>query len=111
MTRAPVGLIAAMPEELAQLADAFAETGRRDVAGLAFREGTLEGVPVVAVETGIGKVNAAVVATLLLHVFGCRALLLTGVAGGLDPALAVGDVVVARRLVAHDYGALVAGEI
>jgi adenosylhomocysteine nucleosidase len=42
---------------------------------------------VVLVEAGIGKVNAALVATLLLDRFGCDGLILSGVAGGLDPGL------------------------
>ena len=60
---------------------------------------------------GIGKVNTALVATLLLDHFGCRSVLLTGVAGGIDPALGIGDVVIADRLIQHDYGAIIAGEI
>ena len=111
MSTRPIGLIAAIPEELAQFGAHFAEGETRTVAGLAFRSGVLDGRPVVAVEAGIGKVNAALVATLLLTEFRCRALVFSGVAGGLDPALGVGDVVVADRLVAHDYGALVDGEI
>ena len=111
MTAPPIGLISAIPVELDQLGDYFVERGRRTIAGLTFRSGALDGWPVVAVEAGIGKVNAALVATLLLHDFGAQALVFSGVAGGLDPALAVGDVVVATRLVAYDYGALIDGDI
>jgi len=76
-----------------------------------FRQGRLDDVPVVLVEAGIGKVNTALVATLLLDHFGCRSVLFTGVAGGVDPALGIGDVVVADRLIEHDYGAIVDGQI
>ncbi|HET8728422.1 MAG TPA: 5'-methylthioadenosine/adenosylhomocysteine nucleosidase [Alphaproteobacteria bacterium] len=107
----PIGLITAIPEELADLAASLDETDARSIAGLTFRSGNLEGRSVVLVESGIGKVNAALVATLLLHEFGCRALVFSGVAGGLDPDLAVGDVVIATRLIQHDYGALVEGRI
>ncbi len=107
MPDAPIGLISAIPEELAHFGAHFAEERRVDISGLTFQCGALDGHSVVAVEAGIGKVNAALVATLLLREFGCRALLFSGVAGGLDPALGVGDVVVADRLVCHDYGALI----
>jgi adenosylhomocysteine nucleosidase len=63
------------------------------------------------VEAGIGKVNTALVTTLLLDHFGCRMALLTGVAGGLDPTVGIGDVVIADQLLQHDYGAVVDGEI
>ena len=111
MSTKPIGLITAIPEELAQFGTHFTEREVTRLAGLAFRAGELDGYSVVAVEAGIGKVNAALVATLLLHEFGCRSLVFSGVAGGLDPALGVGDVVVADRLVAHDYGALIDGDI
>lgn len=111
MAEPSIGLISAIPEEFAQFGAHFAERGVTRVAGLAFRAGELDGHPIVAVEAGIGKVNAALVATVLLHEFGCRSLVFSGVAGGLDPSLGVGDVVVADRLVAHDYGALIDGDI
>ena len=53
---------------------------------------------------GAGKVNAGVATALLLDRFDCRALILCGVAGGLDPALGVGDVVVGIGNTQHDYG-------
>ena len=56
------------------------------------------------VESGAGKVNAGVATSLLLDRFGCRALMLCGVAGGLDPALGVGDVVIGVSHTQHDYG-------
>jgi len=106
---APVGVIAAIPEEMRHLRGArHAETS---VAGQVFSRTDMDGLPVVLAETGIGKVNAAVTATLLVREFGCRALVFSGVAGGVDPGLRVGDVVVATRLVQHDYGAVVDGDM
>lgn len=107
----PLGLICAIPEETAALAGHFVGREREEIAGFAFTAGRLDGRDVVMVEAGIGKVNAAIVGTLLLHRFGVGGLLFSGVAGGLDPALAVGDVVIADRLVQHDYGALVGGRL
>lgn len=107
----PLGLICAIPEEIAHFGAHFRAESTRDIAGFTFQQGSMDGRQVVLVEAGIGKVNAAVVSTLLLQVFGCRALLFSGVAGGVDPALAIGDVVVATRLVQHDYGALAKGEL
>jgi adenosylhomocysteine nucleosidase len=108
---APLGIIAAMPEEIRYLGDALVVDDKVMCGGFPFRLGRLDGVPVVLVEAGIGKVNTAVVATLLLDHFGCRAVLLTGAAGGLDPALGIGDVVIAERLIQHDYGALIEGRL
>ena len=65
--------------------------------------------PVVLAQAGIGKVNAAAAATLLLSGFGARSLIFSGVAGGLNPALGVGSVLLADRLAVHDYGIVTAG--
>lgn len=107
----PLGLICAIPEETEALASHFSGVEREAIAGFTFNTGRLDTQPVVLVEAGIGKVNAAVVGTLLLHRFAVRGLLFSGVAGGLDPALHVGDVVVAQRLIQHDYGALCEGRL
>jgi adenosylhomocysteine nucleosidase len=106
---APVGVIAAIPEEMRHLRGA--RGAATEIAGQAFDRTDIDGLPVVLAETGIGKVNAAVTAALLVREFGCRALVFSGVAGGVDPDLRVGDVVVASRLVQHDYGAVVDGAL
>jgi len=105
----PIGILSAIPEELKHLEDR--EQGSEALAGLVFHRGRIEGRDAVFVETGIGKVNAALTATILAERYACRALVFCGVAGGLDPALGIGDVVVATRLVQHDYGALKAGRL
>jgi adenosylhomocysteine nucleosidase len=106
---APLGILSAIPEELRHLEDR--EDGSETIAGLEFHKGRIEGRPAVFVETGIGKVNASLTATILAERFRCRALVFGGVAGGIDPALGIGDVVVATKLVQHDYGALIDGRI
>ena len=104
----PLGVICAMPEEIDHLvARLEGVEAPADRHGFGFRRGRLEDRPVVLVESGLGKVSAAIVATRLIDRFDCRALLLSGVAGGLDPELGIGDVIVAERLIQHDYGAMV----
>jgi adenosylhomocysteine nucleosidase len=107
----PLGIIAALSEEVRHLGHALSVDDKIVRGSYSFRQGQLDDVPVVLVEAGIGKVNTALVATLLLDHFGCRSVLLTGVAGGIDPALGIGDVVIADRLIQHDYGAIIAGHI
>jgi adenosylhomocysteine nucleosidase len=101
-----IGLICAIPQELATLQSALAETHTDAVAHTRFVTGVLDGHDVVLAGSGMGKVNAAIVATLLADRFGCRTIVFSGVAGGLDPALSIGDVVVADRIVQHDAGVL-----
>jgi adenosylhomocysteine nucleosidase len=103
---APMGVLCALPEELrlfrAEVADPRVEShGATDVV-----LGTLDGIPVAMAETGIGKVNAAATATLLCDRYACNRLLVSGVAGALDPALSIGDVVVGNRVIQHDFGRL-----
>lgn len=57
-------------------------------------------------QSGIGKVNAAAAATLLLSAFSATRLIFSGVAGGLNPRLGVGAVLLGARLAIHDYGVI-----
>ena len=100
------GLICAIPQERVDLKAALDHDETVIIGGLDFDRGRLDGHDVVLAEAGIGKVNTAVVATLLASKFGVDLLAFSGVAGGLDPDLAIGDLVIAERAVQHDCGVI-----
>ena len=79
------------------------------VRGYVFRVGTLNGRQVVVGRSGTGKVNAAIVATVLIVHFNPSALFFSGTAGAIDQALRPGDVVIGTGVVQHDVGQLTAG--
>lgn len=105
MPGAPIAIVSALPQELADLRVAL--EGRKTLSlGRALRAwtGTLDGRDVVLAEAGIGKVSMAMLATALIVTRRPSAVVCTGVAGGLDPGLDVGDVIVGARLIQHDAG-------
>src|ERR1700752_602522 len=79
-----IGIIFAIDQELAHLRDALSGAGRLEGAHTPFDTGRVDGHEVVLAGAGMGKVNAALVATLLADRFGCRTVVFSGVAGGLD---------------------------
>jgi adenosylhomocysteine nucleosidase len=105
-SRGPIGLICAIPQELFELRAALDHDQRVEIGAFGFDLGRLDEQPVVLAEAGIGKVNTAAVATLLAARFHARNLVFSGVAGGLDPELAIGDVVIATRALQHDCGVI-----
>lgn len=100
----PIGVLCALPQELAFLVDNLTATETIERAGMVFHTGRLDGHEVVLARAGMGKVNAAIAATLLIERFDCRLVLFSGIAGGLDPELSIGDVVIADHVVQHDAG-------
>ena len=78
---------------------------RQVVAGREFWVGQLHGREVVAVLSRIGKVAAATTAAVLVERFGVREIVFTGVAGGLAPGVALGDVVIGESFLQHDLDA------
>ena len=103
-------VLCATPEEMTALREVLHAAGAAEQHGpTSVWRGEFGGEPIVLAQAGIGKVNAAAAATLLLSVFGARGLIFSGVAGGLNPALDVGAVLLAERLAVHDYGIISAG--
>ena len=98
----PVGVLTAIPQERAAVEAAMthADTER------GFTFGDIDGTQVCLGMTGIGKVNAAVAATQMCERVSPSALVFTGVAGGLDPSLDIGDVVIGTTLIQYDAGVL-----
>lgn len=98
-----IGIIGAMAVEVDSLCKKIENSTCTKIAGLAFYSGTLHGTDVVIVQSGIGKVNAAMCATLLITQFGITHLINTGVAGGLDKRLSIFDMVVSIDAIQHDF--------
>lgn len=100
------GIIGAMDDEVALLRDAMKERWESKVYDSTFYHGGLEGQDVVLVCCGIGKVNAALCAAVLLREFGVDRIVHVGIAGAMDPALQVLDVVLSKDVGYHDQGAV-----
>lgn len=97
-----IGIIGAMESEVKGLKAALQNAETKTAATVEFCSGTLAGKTVVVAEAGVGKVNAAVTAQLMILEYGADAVINIGVAGGLEDSLRVGDIVVADKVVEHD---------
>ena len=105
-----IGIIGAMEEEVAILKNEMQVEETVEYASMQFCKGTLCGKDVVIVRSGIGKVNAAVCTQLLVDKFNVDVLINTGVAGSLDAAIDIGDMVISTDLVEHDMDTTVLGD-
>ncbi len=102
-----LGIIGAMDVELDLIRESV-EVARVDtIAQRIFYSGTIDGIDCVCVKAGIGKVNAALTAEILIMNYNVDALVFTGVAGGINPQLGIGDIVISRRVIYHDFGQIV----
>lgn len=97
------GIIGAMENEVAALRNAMNISEITTIAGMEFCQGTLNGSKAVVVQSGIGKVNAGICAQLLITAFGVDQIIHTGVAGSLNNAINIGDIVISTDAVQHDY--------
>ncbi|MFA9413938.1 MULTISPECIES: 5'-methylthioadenosine/adenosylhomocysteine nucleosidase [unclassified Streptococcus] len=97
-----IGIIAAMPQELAELLLHLDNRLDETVLGRTYHTGRLSGQSVVLVQSGVGKVMSAMSVAALADHFGVTAVINTGSAGAVAQGLAVGDVVLADQLVYHD---------
>ena len=97
-----LGIIGAMEQEVETLLSLLEERNTTTHAGVAFHEGRLDGKDVVVVQCGIGKVNAALCVQMLCDFYGVTHLVNTGIAGSLDAALDIGDLVSSEDAMYHD---------
>jgi len=98
-----LGIIGAMTVEIETLKSKMTNLTQIDKAGMTFFAGELEGMPVVVVVCGVGKVNAALCVQVLCDCFGVTHLVNTGVAGSLCSELDIGDFVISRDAMYHDF--------
>lgn len=105
-----IGIIGAMEEEVAVLKDDMQDKEVSMKARMEFCKGKLYGRDAVVVRSGIGKVNAAVCAQILIDEYGVDALINTGVAGSLNADIDIGDLVISTDAVHHDMDATIFGD-
>ena len=99
-----IGIISAMENEI-RLLLSQAEIDHTDTIGsVDFHVGKLCGRNVVIAQAGIGKVFAAAGTSTMLSHYPVTSLIFTGIAGGVGDETHVLDIVIADRLVQHDYG-------
>jgi len=96
------GIIGAMEPEVAILKAKLVNATQSNYGGYFFYQGQLDGSEVVIVQSGIGKVAAALAVAMLLNNFQVDYVVNTGSAGGFDAALNVGDIVVSSEVRYHD---------
>ena len=101
-----LGIIGAMQEEVETLLARLEKKKELHKAGSVFYEGILEGLNVVIVQCGVGKVNAAMCAQVLCDLFDVTHIVNTGIAGSLCAQLDIGDLVVSRDAMYHDVDAV-----
>ncbi len=97
-----IGIIGAMESEVSALKDAMKADQVITKAGMDFYEGTLNGASAVVVQSGVGKVNAAMCVQILADLFQVTHVINTGVAGSLNAKLDIGDILVSEKAIQHD---------
>lgn len=98
-----LGIIVAEQEEYNAIVKIINEHESKNVYGLEFIVGYIENVKIVLVRVGVGKVNAARTAQILIDRFDIDYVLNVGSAGSVNDELNIGDVIVAREVVQHDF--------
>ena len=102
---APVtAILGAFDKEVTLLEDRLTDRQQRTIEGIRFTSGLLNGRHVVVAWTGVGKVNAAMTTTLLIEHFKPKHVIVTGIAGAVNPELRPGDIVIATKTAHHDIG-------
>lgn len=105
-TKPVVGVIGAMKEEVEILKQWMDISKTESIAHTDVYVGTLDSYPIVLVESGIGKVNATLITSLLIERYSVELIVNSGVAGALSNKLDVTDMVVSTSVVHHDVDAM-----
>ena len=100
-----IGIIGAMSVEVEQLKAEMQDKKEEIQGGLRFIQGKLNGIDAVVVQSGVGKVNAALCAQRLILQFGVSHIINTGIAGAMASGLGVLDFVVSTEALYHDMDA------
>ncbi len=97
-----LAIMGAMEEEITPLLSYFTNITKNEYANNIYYEAKYNDLEIVLAYSKIGKVFSTLTATVMIEKFGCDTLLFSGVAGGINPELKIGDLIVASKLAQHD---------
>lgn len=105
-----IGIIGAMNIEIEKIDTVMKNKSEKEIAGIKFVKGELNGKQAVCAVCGIGKVAAAICAQAMITAYKPECVINTGVAGSLSDSLSIRDVVIADFLVEHDMDTTALGD-
>lgn len=105
-----IGIIGAMQEEIINLKECMNIISAKNIIGLDFYMGKMCGNNIVLVRCGIGKVNAAICTQILIDLYAVDYIINVGVAGALSKELEIGDTVICKEAVHHDFDTTAFGD-
>ena len=97
-----VGIICAGDREVAPFLPIIDGCQITEKAMLKFHEGQINGVDIVALFSGVCKVNAAIATQILIDTYGVNVIINAGAAGGMDNKLEIFDSVISTEVAYHD---------
>ncbi|MDY3928272.1 MAG: 5'-methylthioadenosine/adenosylhomocysteine nucleosidase [Clostridia bacterium] len=97
-----IGIIGAMEIEIELINEQMKNKKSRVINGITFTTGFINSQKLVTAVCGMGKVNAAICAQTMICIYNPDEIINTGVAGGIDQRLKVGDIVISEGLYEHD---------
>jgi len=98
-----IGIIVAMQEELEEILNIMNNITKKEINNLVIFKGEILEKSIIVVKCGVGKVNAARVTQILIDKLNVDYIINIGAAGALNPNLDIGDIVIADKLVQHDF--------
>lgn len=105
-----IGIICALKIEVDGIIELMEEKINVAAARMTFTKGKINGKEIVAVECGIGKVNAAICTQIMIDLFNPSVIINSGIAGSLSNEVGIGDIVIAKDVVQHDMDGTATGD-
>lgn len=105
-----IGIIGAMDIEVKDIIEKMEDPKEEIISSVKFTEGHIDGRKCVVAKCGIGKVNAALCTqTMILH-YKPDMIINTGIGGSTSSRTHIGSVVIADKMVQHDFDTTLLGD-
>lgn len=98
-----IGIMVAMNEEREAILNIMTDVKVEQIYNLRFLRGKIQGKSCILVKSGIGKVNAARTTQVMIHNFNIQYIINVGAGGSVNSMLNIGDVLIAKQVVQHDF--------